>query len=1041
MIAKLFYSFRSFVSGPGRSILFTCLFYTLWLVIHGVSEQSFELHGFPGRMIGTATLEGYDVGARVSLFYRSITILLLVFPLLLLLGYFISTKSVSLLRSVEASGINYTALAGCVLFLFQVFDVKITETIEIIYFIHKFLLLALIVRMIFFKTAQLTVYHYAGVLIAAFSLYFFVADCCVLSGAASYPDIYLVAFSIAIVLMLALFALQKVKRDSADAWLYALAPLAALPLASLLKDEVFVILKAQSVQGIVYTILLLIIAAFIAWRYRKAKTKLRTDQEIIFRSYFPLFVFSMISYTLYSVFANYSGELFESGNIYLPIMEYRLFGVIPTFEKLSSHLLSDYFLPSIYTLFNGMHRGDMQLYDFLLHAASYTFYYYLILYISRNGFVALFSILIFPFAPFMMTDGYFLGVLAIMYLHRFFESPPAFKSYLLLVLLMAGLVFWRIDLGYTCVVILPLIILFYHFTSSRFKISWPLLFKAVAVVLAAVVLLFSALSLYRHQNLFEKVLYALNYFSSAQTWGYTSVGWANQPAYKMHYFIFPAMTGIILIALLLQFRSLNHSKPQRLAYLSLVFLCAFYFINFNRGLIRHSLIEGTDAFVSAYIYIIIPAAAFLFMRQNRIAAFVAFCVIAFFMVSNYRVPDAHEAQSLFEACVFKTKSFEKIDLAAIKSRVKADPENKPDKSQPFTEFIAKNTSGDETFIDFTNNPMLYFYTQKITPSYFYQNPSCTHNEFLQKKFIADLKDYNAPYLLYAEMNDRGYDHVDGVPNSLRHYRMAEYFYNNYAPYVIVGSYCVWKKNNVKDQNKKDTLYSYLQGLPQQELALRITSKPSKKYIVSMVTAKKPLPQLKLKCGDQVTTPRMHVMSETQACCVLDLSQDCEILLSDTAGAVKQLTVLQCDYIPDAYYSDKFLYFDFKKLPYLWGTYDKSVHEERVLFSDPKPVTLQENKLHAFNLPPGLDKSTGNTLLVTCKNTSRNIQHLHVFFGNSEQANKTLVGFELLPGKEAIYAIRLSSIYKWYSGHVNQAGFFPDINNAITISHVKITKGN
>lgn len=47
-------------------------FYVLWLAKELAQNQDFDLHDFTGRMIGGPTMWGYDVGARVSLYYKCV---------------------------------------------------------------------------------------------------------------------------------------------------------------------------------------------------------------------------------------------------------------------------------------------------------------------------------------------------------------------------------------------------------------------------------------------------------------------------------------------------------------------------------------------------------------------------------------------------------------------------------------------------------------------------------------------------------------------------------------------------------------------------------------------------------------------------------------------------------------------------------------------------------------------------------------------------------------------------------------------------------
>ena len=76
-------------------------------------------------------------------------------------------------------------------------------------------------------------------------------------------------------------------------------------------------------------------------RYKKAQKKeAQSLKDLLARNYFPLLIFSLTAYLSYSYYTEYYDEIFESGNVYLPIMEHKLFGTLSPVEKLNTHLLS-----------------------------------------------------------------------------------------------------------------------------------------------------------------------------------------------------------------------------------------------------------------------------------------------------------------------------------------------------------------------------------------------------------------------------------------------------------------------------------------------------------------------------------------------------------------------------------------------------------------------------------------------------------------------------------------------------------------------------
>jgi hypothetical protein len=114
-------------------------------------------------------------------------------------------------------------------------------------------------------------------------------------------------------------------------------------------------------------------------------------------------------------------------------------------------------------------------------------------------------------------------------------------------------------------------------------------------------------------------------------------------------------------------------------------------------------------------------------------------------------------------------------------------------------FLSHNLKGKETFIDFTDHPMLHFYAQKITPSFFFQNPICSHTDYLQEAYVEDLKHYDIPYVVYSMYDPKNQPELG--PNSFMHYKITEYLNQHYRPYLTINNFNVWKRNGL---DRKDT---------------------------------------------------------------------------------------------------------------------------------------------------------------------------------------------------------------------------------------------
>lgn len=107
------------------------------------------------------------------------------------------------------------------------------------------------------------------------------------------------------------------------------------------------------------------------------------------------------------------------------------------------------------------------------------------------------------------------------------------------------------------------------------------------------------------------------------------------------------------------------------------------------------------------------------------------------------------------------------------------------------QFMDQNLKADETFIDFSNNPMLYFYLERPVPSYFNQYMQNTITPYLQKENLKNNLIHKSPLVIFSSIPQLWFDNTDGVPNPLRYSIIAQYIYDNYLPLTIIDKRFLW----------------------------------------------------------------------------------------------------------------------------------------------------------------------------------------------------------------------------------------------------------
>lgn len=1060
---KTYRQFLEFVSKNYGSFLFVAVFFSLWLVYKYALAFDPELFSFPGRMIGEATLNAYDINKRISVFYTAGLIFFFGIVVFSFLSWRFSLLFPRLLKSAEMQLLNYTSLAGITFYFFDLWTHSFYSSFELIYCLHKIAIAAILLKWLILKNKpvdqllNITFYGIASVL--GISLFFLLNEIALLFQLVLKVDLFVTLFVfVLLALIFVSFLLQDKTLSDAKVWLnrtaFVFLPLALIPIGSFLKDEIYLILNRHQVEiftpAVIYTIFILLLALITFWRWKRLVKRdwmiNKNIEQLLALRYFPLLVVSLATFTFYSPFIDLSTEMFEAGNRFLPLMEFQKYGVIPVFEKFNAHVLSELFFGTIYAFFNGLNSREMYIYDFI-YQVFWAFMVYRFVYsISRNAYVSLFSIFLFPLINELLFDYTIISLLAIFMLDKVVHETPSLKNYFLLILLLAFLILWRIDIGYPAAIASLIILIVYYINRPQFKISWKVLFKSLVLFLSITLFGLLLIGWLRGINIFEKLWSGLNYLASAQTYGVSSLGDATKAAFKIQYFVFPLTMILIVGAMLTFYKKYNISRPQRVIYLSFLFLITYYFMNFQRGLVRHSFVEGHDNGVSSFVFFILSGSVFLFFRNRSILSrFILFLLISTFLIMNYKFPMPTDFRNLFSKTIEKTKTFSAITPRPHIVRCIDTTDYEEKNFGKFKKMVSSCLSEEQTFIDFSNLPMLYYFTGKKSPSYFYQNPLTIHNDYLQKSFLSGLKDYDVPLIVFSNFPENWWDNVDGVSNTMRHYRLSEYFYQYYSPFAIIDKLCIWKRNDFEVDNSQRTIFSYSREKDSVKtdvvrLKIKWNNEKSKLLKINFNTN---APEINLISSKGTRFVKADFINETKQTAYYILegeSADFTIELFTNENLVAaQLS--ESKFIPD-FYSARSQRDDLLLLPFIWANYDKTVSTEKVIQDLSLSLLPRENNnIHYYGLNPSVDKTTGNTVFISLETENEEPLFVDLAFGNKKEGNKGAFVFKINPGKGIRnYAVRLSTHYNWYDTAVEYIALNAWMNKDITVKRIELLKG-
>lgn len=527
--------------------------------------------------------------------------------------------------------------------------------------------------------------------------------------------------------------------------------------------------------------------------------------ENIYRHFiFPAVIVFVTIGTHYLPLITASEDTFELANPANAQMRWFKFGELPLLAAFSSHLLSEQVWGWLYIALNGYSgQTDFMAYYFLPQVFYGIIVYYFLNTLFKRPYFSFLTLLFFPFLHAVFPLIYCWSLPALMLLLRWQKQPEKPTWAVAALIYSLFLFLWRLDVAIPNAIAVAVVVLPIALASATkpYKILTAIgtrLGIIVGVLLGGLPAIVRVLGI----PLWDNLRQAADYIGAGQAHAYEVLAHHYDRYFYAHYIFFPFLAAAIVLFLLRYLGSKTNtfclSLSQKQGYI-LLFLSVFYLFNIQRGLVRHSLYENFDTFLSSYLYVWLPLALTMGFKipQNRRP--IAFLLTAFLVAGNFKYPDASEYSCKIEKCY-------QNDLPALQAGPLSDGRRiiETDKLLPyyadFKKFMDNNFSKNATFLDFSNTPMLYFYLQRPVPSYFNQYLQNTVTDNLQKSNLAYLQKFDVPVVLFANYPETWWDATDQVPNTLRYRYLSRYIFQNYAPLTQIGKHQVWLKKGLPAPN-------------------------------------------------------------------------------------------------------------------------------------------------------------------------------------------------------------------------------------------------
>ena len=578
----------------------------------------------------------------------------------------------------------------------------------------------------------------------------------------------------------------------------AAAPLACVPLAVALANELQSFARSFDPR----TLFWLCAAALAAASGVLAVLQLRTRRDgsqahgnsgppsvrrLVHYVYLPLLVVTVAVFTSHvHVWTIDRLDYFHLGEKALPIQQLFEHGLLPQVDLRLTHSFSDVAYGLLYAIFSGDFGLDTQVWERWLPTVAALLVLYLFL--ARTLSPA-FSAMVCCLLPITgVAPAYYAPALVPALCLAFAVERPSWRRWLVVWFAGGGLLLWRIDFGLAGGVALAVAVATFLVWSPRRR--WRAVAVSLAGFAAGSLALLLVCSLLLGVSLFEVAgrLFG-SYASRLVTRTRAQIIKDFDLAAVLQYYLLPAVAALHVSYLATQ-RWLRRFElaPQ---HFQLLYVAAFSLVISLRSLERHSLSELFNPYLFVLLLALTPVLLLsgeprerTWVRAGFLATVVAFGLFALPPAGYHRTPN-QALRLVKDGPIFELHRWQPGE-----PRVRYDDS----RHRPFVDLLAARLDDGQTFYDFTNSPLLYVFTGRRYPTWVIPNLIQT-SEGVQARVIADLdrlREAGLLPLVVFKQSHPFWDATDGVPNEIRSYRIAEYVYRHYEPWVRVGSYELWQ---------------------------------------------------------------------------------------------------------------------------------------------------------------------------------------------------------------------------------------------------------
>lgn len=557
------------------------------------------------------------------------------------------------------------------------------------------------------------------------------------------------------------------------------APLALLPLLYLTSAELQYFLSKWHIVATVTIFYCAIIGGIIASILIEKFVRPRRSKTLLRYWYYPLMLATLYIAALWSAQTTlYANDLLHPGNILVPGQQLYQYGVLPYLDHWPGQGAGMTLLPFLSNLFYGRMgsygEGAMIWHPFLAtDTIRVLLVYFILARMLHPSLGCLLAILIGGYG------GYYgvalLPILALPWALRTFSFGRITCVWILAVAAFT----WMPSAGKGTTLGLLLFYLIYTFKKWKWL---TIALSSFATVYGLTAFVYFALVYLLGRHSIHDVAIQIAAYGNAEL-AIGSYPWvaAGKSLFAFWYYAITPLIflGTCIYCFRLRAQNKNIDTP---CVLALVVATISLFLH-TRALSRHCLIETYHP-----IFIFLQITLLLLAVRKKLH----FPVIAYLLPLVVIAPMITESTGKALPLTIASHQWDAPRPDRVNTVI-------PDEIKQVVDFMRDNLEDKETFVELVNGHLLYFLTNKPFP-FFQCSPQLMQSLPPQSTYIRDMQKLydkgTAPLLVMA--NDPNVwmgAAIDGIPSSQALFRLSEYIYSRYVPYVSVGSFELWAAKN------------------------------------------------------------------------------------------------------------------------------------------------------------------------------------------------------------------------------------------------------